>query len=95
MDYKDTLLMGKTDFQMKGNLPENEKLQRQKWDELNLYNKIREKNTNYDVFSEKLEQISEESRILYVALTRAIRNCVWIKNLDSDSNISWETLLER
>ena len=26
MDYKDTLLMGKTDFQMKGNLPENEKL---------------------------------------------------------------------
>lgn len=44
MDYKDTLLMGKTDFQMKGNLPENEKLQRQKWDELDLYNKIREKN---------------------------------------------------
>jgi len=44
MDYKDTLLMGKTDFQMKGNLPENEKLQRVKWDEMNLYERIREKN---------------------------------------------------
>lgn len=44
MDYKDSLLIGKTDFQMKGNLPENEKLQRQKWEELDLYNKIREKN---------------------------------------------------
>ena len=32
MDYKDTLLIGKTEFQMKGNLPENEKLQRQKRD---------------------------------------------------------------
>ena len=30
MDYKETLLMPKTEFQMKGNLPENEKLQRQK-----------------------------------------------------------------
>ena len=57
-------------------------------------NKIRERNTNYDETSEIGEQISEESRILYVALTRAIRNCVWIKNLDSNSNISWETLLE-
>ena len=27
---------------------------------------------------EKEEQIAEETRILYVALTRAIRNCVWI-----------------
>ena len=44
MDYKDTLLMGKTDFQMKGNLPENEKLQRAKWDEMDLYGKVREKN---------------------------------------------------
>ena len=44
MDYKDTLLMGKTDFQMKGNLPENEKIQRAKWEEMDLYGKIREKN---------------------------------------------------
>ncbi len=44
MDYKETLLMPKTEFQMKGNLPENEKLQRQKWEEMDLYNKVREKN---------------------------------------------------
>jgi ATP-dependent exoDNAse (exonuclease V) beta subunit len=57
-------------------------------------NKIREKNTNYDELTEVTEQIAEEARILYVALTRAIRNCIWIKNLDSKANISWETLLE-
>ena len=32
MDYKDTLLMPKTEFKMRGNLPENEKLQREKWE---------------------------------------------------------------
>lgn len=44
MDYKETLLMPKTEFQMKGNLPENEEIQRNKWNEMNLYNKIKEKN---------------------------------------------------
>lgn len=44
MDYKDTLLMPNTEFSMKGNLAENEKLQREKWLELDLYNKILEKN---------------------------------------------------
>lgn len=44
MDYKDTLLMPETSFQMRGNLPENEKLQRQKWEEMGLYDKIKEKN---------------------------------------------------
>ena len=44
MDYKDTLLMPETSFQMRGNLPENEKLQRQKWDEMDLYSKVKEKN---------------------------------------------------
>ena len=29
---------------MRGNLPENEKLQREKWEEMDLYNKVREKN---------------------------------------------------
>ena len=57
-------------------------------------NKVRERNTNYNETLEINEQISEESRILYVALTRAIRNCIWIKNIDSNSNISWGTLLE-
>lgn len=57
-------------------------------------NKVREKNSYYDEMLEVNEQIAEESRILYVALTRAIRNCVWINNLDSNTRISWKTLLE-
>ena len=44
MNYKETLLMPETSFQMRGNLPENEKLQREKWDKMDLYNKVREKN---------------------------------------------------
>ncbi len=44
MNYKDTLLMPKTEFQMRGNLPENEKIQRQKWQEMRLYEKVKEKN---------------------------------------------------
>ena len=44
MNYKETLLMPETSFQMRGNLPENEKLQREKWEEMDLYSKVREKN---------------------------------------------------
>ena len=44
MNYKETLLMPETSFQMRGNLPENEKLQREKWEKMDLYNKVREKN---------------------------------------------------
>lgn len=57
-------------------------------------NEIREHNSNYNESKEADEQIAEESRILYVALTRAIRNCIWINNIDSKSDISWATLLE-
>ena len=57
-------------------------------------NKVREQNSNYNEDTEKTEQIAEESRILYVALTRAIRNCVWIMNIDKSAPISWGTLME-
>lgn len=57
-------------------------------------NKVRERNSNYDESQEKDEQIAEESRILYVALTRAIRNCIWIQNIDKTVPISWGTLME-
>ena len=56
-------------------------------------NKVRERNSNYNEITEKTEQIAEESRILYVALTRAIRNCVWILNIDKAVPISWGTLM--
>ena len=57
-------------------------------------NEVREHNSNYNDSFEIDEQISEESRILYVALTRAIRNCVWIKNIDSNPIVSWGSLME-
>lgn len=50
MDYKDTLLMPQTEFKMRGNLPEKEKIQRAKWEEEGLYEKIKEKNKNNKPF---------------------------------------------
>lgn len=44
MDYKDTLLMMKTDFSMKANLPSKEPELEKKWDEINLYEKALEQN---------------------------------------------------
>lgn len=43
-DYKDTLLMPKTEFKMRGNLAQNEVLQRQAWEEMDLYKLIKDKN---------------------------------------------------
>ena len=43
-DYKDTLLMGKTGFEMRGNLGNKEPLIQKKWVEMDLYNKVIEKN---------------------------------------------------
>ena len=57
-------------------------------------NEIRERNSNFIEDKEIEEQIAEESRILYVALTRAIRSCIWINNIDSAPHTSWATLLE-
>lgn len=44
MDYKDTLKMPTTDFPMRGNIPENEVLMREKWEKMDLYNALKEKN---------------------------------------------------
>lgn len=50
MELKDTLLMPKTDFQMRANLGENEKIMRDKWERIDLYNQILEKNKSNKVF---------------------------------------------
>lgn len=50
MEYKDTLLMPKTDFQMRGNLGENEALVRQTWSDMDLYNRILAKNKDSQSF---------------------------------------------
>jgi isoleucyl-tRNA synthetase len=44
MDYKDTLNLPKTDFPMRGNLPQNEPKQVEKWDREQTYFKILEAN---------------------------------------------------
>ncbi|MDD3382484.1 MAG: isoleucine--tRNA ligase [Bacilli bacterium] len=44
MDYKDTLLMMKTDFNMKANLPNKEPEIEKKWEDINLYKKVLDKN---------------------------------------------------
>ena len=42
MEYKNTLNLPKTDFPMKGNLPEKEPLILEKWEKADIYKKIRE-----------------------------------------------------
>ncbi|WNB90471.1 isoleucine--tRNA ligase [Bacillus sp. NEB1478] len=42
MNYKDTLLMPKTEFPMRGNLPQREPVVQEKWNEMNIYQKVME-----------------------------------------------------
>ncbi len=43
-DYKDTLFMGKTNFEMRGNLNNKEPQIQEKWEKMDLYNKVIRKN---------------------------------------------------
>ncbi|RSK26958.1 isoleucine--tRNA ligase [Bacillus sp. HMF5848] len=43
MEYKDTLLMPKTEFPMRGNLPNREPEIQTMWDELDIYSKVQER----------------------------------------------------
>ncbi|MDX5476616.1 MAG: isoleucine--tRNA ligase [Bacillaceae bacterium] len=43
MEYKDTLLMPKTDFPMRGNLPNREPQIQEKWSEMEIYKKVQER----------------------------------------------------
>ena len=50
MDYKDTLLMPKTDFQMRGNLGMKEPEFQKRWEDLGLYEKVLKKNKDQKPF---------------------------------------------
>lgn len=50
MNYKDTLLMPKTDFEMRGNLPKKEPKYVQRWQENNMYEKVIQQNEGKDSF---------------------------------------------
>lgn len=43
-DYKNTMNLPETDFPMRGNLPQNEPKRLEKWQEMDIYNKVLEKN---------------------------------------------------
>lgn len=51
-------------------------------------------NSNYDSKEERSQRIQEESRVFYVALTRAIRNIVWLKDIASNKPVTWQQLME-
>lgn len=50
MDYKDTLNMPKTAFEMRGNLGKREPLFQQRWEEINLYQEVLKKNEGHKSF---------------------------------------------
>lgn len=50
------------------------------------------RNTFYNAQSEKAERSREESRILYVAMTRAIRSFSWIVQ-DDRKGLSWQSII--
>ncbi|WP_110112904.1 isoleucine--tRNA ligase [Bacillus sp. CGMCC 1.16541] len=50
MEYKDTLLMPKTDFPMRGNLPNREPQMQQNWEDMNIYEKVQERTKERPLF---------------------------------------------
>jgi isoleucyl-tRNA synthetase len=50
MEYKDTLLMPKTEFPMRGNLPQREPDIQSKWAEMNIYQKVQERTKGRPMF---------------------------------------------
>ncbi|KGX83915.1 isoleucine--tRNA ligase [Pontibacillus marinus] len=50
MNYKDTLLMPKTEFPMRGNLPNREPNQQQEWEEQNIYEKVQQRTEGRPLF---------------------------------------------
>jgi isoleucyl-tRNA synthetase len=50
MEYKDTLLMPKTEFPMRGNLPNREPLMQEKWEKIDIYKKVQERTKDRPLF---------------------------------------------
>lgn len=51
-------------------------------------------NEYFDEKTEKADKAREEARILYVAMTRAIRSFSWIE-MEGKRNLSWQNLIEK
>jgi len=52
------------------------------------------KNSYYDLLTESKERSMEETRLLYVAATRAIKKFAWVSKSDSENIITWDFLLK-
>ncbi|AZB42856.1 isoleucine--tRNA ligase [Bacillus sp. FJAT-42376] len=50
MDYKDTLLMPKTEFPMRGNLPKREPEMQEKWEQMNIYKMVQDHTKDRPLF---------------------------------------------
>ncbi|NEU29445.1 isoleucine--tRNA ligase [bacterium LRH843] len=50
MDYKETLLMPKTEFPMRGNLPNREPERQKKWAEMGIYEKVQQRTKGRPLF---------------------------------------------
>jgi len=50
MDYKETLLMPKTAFPMRGNLPNNEPKLQEEWDQVDIYQRVQERTADRPLF---------------------------------------------
>ncbi|MDT8859102.1 isoleucine--tRNA ligase [Alkalihalobacillus sp. MEB130] len=50
MDYKDTLLMPKTEFPMRGNLPNREPQRQEQWNEMDIYKKVQDRTKGRPLF---------------------------------------------
>ncbi|MDG5788268.1 isoleucine--tRNA ligase [Evansella sp. AB-P1] len=50
MDYKDTLLMPKTEFPMRGNLPNREPVMQEEWENKKIYEKVQERTAGRPMF---------------------------------------------
>ena len=51
MDFKETLLLPKTDFPMRGNLPQNEPKRYKKWFDEGIYDRMKEKRKGAELFT--------------------------------------------
>jgi isoleucyl-tRNA synthetase len=51
MDYKDSLLLPKTDFPMRGNLPQNEPKKYKAWDEAKVYERMKQNREGCESFT--------------------------------------------
>jgi isoleucyl-tRNA synthetase len=51
MDYKESILLPKTDFPMRGNLPQNEPLKYKKWDQEKVYDRMKKNRVGAQTFT--------------------------------------------